>query len=342
MKVWNPNQKHFEAAPPFPEFVGGWRTEEEGRPSPSLLRRIARGVLGSARLAIETLHPGIGRLEALLEGATASDPRISPVQAVPPIPPIAATTWTTLVPRVPIVDRPARRAMLPMSSGCNIRPGAPHTVASRPQISMFGPERIVISGDPDRWLIHDIKVGRRSQFSDEGTLPGAVFAPGAEDAEVRLDIVPTGGKFAITVEYVGPEPDGEPFQCTAIGAAVDSLDPVEPRRIYLPVSSGVRILPSTGAQITATQQDIAFRPERIILGGRPDRWVINNILVGQRSQLAQAGDVPGQAFAATFRGSMTSFDTVQTGMDFRIIATYVGTEAEGEPFLACAIGTVAS
>lgn len=114
-----------------------------------------------------------------------------------------------------------------------------------------------------------------------------------------------------------------------------------PGRIVLPMSSGVSILPNTSAQITTRPQACAFRPERLIIGGNPENWIVNDIRVGNRTQFAQAGDVPGEVFAYNATDAQITFETVQTAMDFVVIVTYIGDKVHGEPFAACAIGPAA-
>ena len=233
------------------------------------------------------------------------------------------------------------RVVLPMCSGVAIRPDHSAQITACPQSNAFRPERVLICGDASRWVVNEIKVGRHSQLLESGELPGEAFSSVAQGAEVLLDRVPTAGNFTMLVTYVGPCAEGEPFLCTAFGtAAVDGSSDEQASRLYLPLSSGVKVTPNASATITAHPQD-PFRPERIIIGGRPKDWVINNIEVGNRKQLAQSGDLPGEVFAAEVTNDFVSFETVQAAMQFRITVTYIGEKAEGESFGACAIGTVA-
>jgi hypothetical protein len=105
------------------------------------------------------------------------------------------------------------------------------------------------------------------------------------------------------------------------------------------MSSGVNILPNTSAQITSRPQNVAFRPERIIIGGSPSDWIVNDIKVGNRSQFSQSGDVPGEVFSVTAMDATFSMETVQTAMDFVMIVTYVGSKESGAPFVCAVLGT---
>jgi len=124
-------------------------------------------------------------------------------------------------------------------------------------------------------------------------------------------------------------------------ALVDRPSPARTDRITLPMSSGVNIFPNTSAQITSRPQSVAFRPERIIIGGAPSDWVVNDVKVGNRSQFAQSGDVPGEMFAATTIDGYVSMETVQSAMDFVMVVTFVGDRQEGAPFVCGVLGTAA-
>lgn len=136
----------------------------------------------------------------------------------------------------------------------------------------------------------------------------------------------------------------QPYAPAAMGipprnALVDRQGPGRADRIVLPMSSSSNVTAS--ATITARPQNVAYRPERIILGGTPGNWTINDIKVGNRSQLAQAGELPGEAFANTAVDTYVSFETVQTAMDFVIQVTFIGTNSAGEQFKAAVFGTAA-
>jgi len=122
-------------------------------------------------------------------------------------------------------------------------------------------------------------------------------------------------------------------------ALVDRQGPARADRILLPMSSAGNVTGS--ATITARPQNVAYRPERIIVGGTPSNWTINDIKVGNRSQLSQAGELPGEAFANTAIDTFVSFETVQTAMDFVVQVTFIGTASAGEQFKAAVFGTAA-
>lgn len=122
-------------------------------------------------------------------------------------------------------------------------------------------------------------------------------------------------------------------------ALIDRQGPGRADRILLPMSSAGAV--TSSATITARPQNVAYRPERIILGGTPANWTINDIKVGNRSQLSQAGELPGEAFANTAIDTFVSMETVQTAMDFVMQVTFIGTNSAGEQFKAAVFGTAA-
>lgn len=139
----------------------------------------------------------------------------------------------------------------------------------------------------------------------------------------------------------------------------------ESRREPLPLSTGIVCVPrGETAQITARPQRVAFRPERLFVSnfspeyrgpwwkricpwyrspalyGAAD-WIINDMSVGRVSQLAQAGNIPGDMFASAAIDSFVRFDTMALGMEFVLVVTYVGACPSGCPFTGCLIGTSA-
>ena len=126
---------------------------------------------------------------------------------------------------------------------------------------------------------------------------------------------------------------------------IDEREPDRAGREILPMSSGIQtILPAHSASITARPQRVAFRPERVFISSNGDgaeNWLVNDILIGNRSQFSQAGQIPGDIFATTAIDSFVSFETAQTAMDVVMVITYVGPTSDGQPFYGAIIGTAA-
>ena len=100
------------------------------------------------------------------------------------------------------------------------------------------------------------------------------------------------------------------------------LDPVKPRML-LPMSTSVEILPSQSAQITARPQVGPFRLLRLLVSKScAGSFDINDIRVGTRSQFAQSGEVPADAFEV----DAPTLDVVMDG-ERQVLVTVTETEA---------------
>jgi len=145
---------------------------------------------------------------------------------------------------------------------------------------------------------------------------------------------------------MAPPEIAAPYQIPPRNALVQDRGPERAGREVLPMSTGVAILPTQSAQITARPQRVAFRPERVFIsaagtsGGAAD-WVVNDIKIGNRSQFSQSGDVPGDMFATNAIDGFVSFETAQTAMDVVMVVTYIGLNESGVPFFASIVGTAA-
>jgi hypothetical protein len=130
-------------------------------------------------------------------------------------------------------------------------------------------------------------------------------------------------------------------------------DPTLASRQGLPMNTGGQKVPyNSTAIITSRPQRVAFRPERIFvsppIGGTAGLgsagWFINDVTIGNRSQLVQAGGLPGDMFQNTSIDSFVTFETAQTSMDVVISTTLIDTafvESSGAVFYGGIIGTAA-
>ena len=132
-------------------------------------------------------------------------------------------------------------------------------------------------------------------------------------------------------------------------ALIEQAPPTMANRQVLPMNTGTTPVPPTlTAQITSRPQRVAFRPERVFVsaadiggGGTAANWIVNDITIGNRSQFAQSGALPGDMFATTAIDSFVTFETAQTAMDVVMIVTYQGPTEGGTPFFGSIIGTAA-
>lgn len=113
-------------------------------------------------------------------------------------------------------------------------------------------------------------------------------------------------------------------------------------RVMLPMRSEVNVLPGESVRITSQPQNMAFQPERLVIGDPTSDWLINDIKIDGKSQLIQAGDIRGEIFSAGSTDSTAvRFGEVGMGVDLEITATFVGDDAAGAPFVAAVLGTPA-
>jgi hypothetical protein len=125
--------------------------------------------------------------------------------------------------------------------------------------------------------------------------------------------------------------------------------PTMANRQVLPMNTGTTPVPiNATAQITSRPQRVAFRPERVFVSssdiggsGTAANWIVNDITIGNKSQFAQSGALPGDMFSSTAIDSFVTFETAQTAMDVVMIVTYQGATVGGTPFYGSIIGTAA-
>ena len=125
--------------------------------------------------------------------------------------------------------------------------------------------------------------------------------------------------------------------------------PTMANRQVLPMNTGTTPVPiNATAQITSRPQRVAFRPERVFVSsadiggsGSAANWIVNDITIGNRSQFAQSGALPGDMFSNVAIDSFVTFETAQTAMDVVMIVTYQGATVGGTPFYGSIIGTAA-
>jgi hypothetical protein len=92
-------------------------------------------------------------------------------------------------------------------------------------------------------------------------------------------------------------------------------------------------------RVVARPQVIAYRVEDIAIHGDRSRWVVHDIVVGNRSQFAaKRGPAIGTEFGPGGILEHMKLETLQTAMDFTLVVEYVGPEIDGEVFEATVVG----
>jgi hypothetical protein len=116
--------------------------------------------------------------------------------------------------RLPLTIRSETRDYKPMYC----LPSMLVEVFARPHAHAFRPEDLAIHGNRSHWLVHDLKVGHRSQFKNQrGPAPGTEFGPGGICEHLRLETCHPGMDLMLIVSYIGPEEAGEVFEATMVG-----------------------------------------------------------------------------------------------------------------------------
>lgn len=118
------------------------------------------------------------------------------------------------------------RVVLPMGSGVNILPGTSTQITARPQNGAFRIDRLIIGGTPSDWIVHDVRIGNRSQFNQSGDIPGDIFSAGSIDSFVSFGVASVAQDVVLLVTYVGQAQEGAPF----VGAFLGQLVHAELRR----------------------------------------------------------------------------------------------------------------
>lgn len=108
------------------------------------------------------------------------------------------------------------------------------------------------------------------------------------------------------------------------GIVVRDQPPTKARRLVLPMTSTGVVNAGASTTISARPQTIAFKPVRITIPATigPD-FTIEDIKVGNKSQFAQSGSLPAEAFVQTAFGVEMDMDTVQTSQDFVLQVTNI-------------------
>ena len=122
------------------------------------------------------------------------------------------------------------REVIPLSYPEPIRPGQVVRIKGTAKRCGFYPDRIFISsaGDPlgaAAFNLLDIQIDGKTQFAQEGEIPGDMFASGAIGGGVAFDTaLPKGGEFALVVKYIGKNPDGASFYGSVFGSATGPIE----------------------------------------------------------------------------------------------------------------------
>ena len=177
------------------------------------------------------------------------------------------------------------------------------------------------------WIVHDIRTREKSIFLQSGDLPGEMFSG---SVRVILEPLVAGDRVDIAATYVGKKAVADLVVELSGTAKPSDLSDQPAVSCFLPLSTDVPILPTQSAQIMGRTRS-SFLLEHFVIADADD-WIVNDIKIGNRSQLAQSGDLPGQAFSSRAVGCDMTLDTVFKLMDVTIVTTRDGSCKEGGGF----------
>ena len=77
----------------------------------------------------------------------------------------------------------------------------------------------IIIANADDWVVHDIRLGNRSQFCQSGNVPGVAFSVATAES-VRMSTLQSLMDCVIEATYIGTREEGAPFLCGIAGNAL--------------------------------------------------------------------------------------------------------------------------
>lgn len=205
------------------------------------------------------------------------------------------------------------------------RPDGAVTLRAPPRDGEFYPRRLVIE-DASRWVVNDVCVRGASILVQAGDLPGSMFSELSGTPPLDVGSLAPGDEFSVAATYVGGEPSAT-LRFSLIGTASQLRPHARAVSAFLPMSSGVDILPCSSAQISSrphwrhVPRGSAFQAEQVVIGGARD-WIVDDLRVGVHSQLAASGYVPGDAFAADADVGPIRLTPVRAGIDLVMSVSY--------------------
>jgi hypothetical protein len=189
--------------------------------------------------------------------------------------------------------------------------------------------------EAELWKVHDIRTHGKTIFLQGGDLPGEMFT---DDASIILKPLVAGDRVDIAATYLGEE-DTATLIVELSGV---TTPPKEERAIsyFLPMTADLRLLPLQSAEIKA-ESSRPFVVERLVIS-HPHEWTINDLKIGNRSQLLQSGDIPALTFSKQAIGCDLTLESVPSRVNLVIIATYdEAGDKEGASFWCGAQGRCA-
>lgn len=99
-------------------------------------------------------------------------------------------------------------------------PGAVVQVVAVAQRAAYQIDQFQILAPQEHWRVHDITIGNRSQFAQVARgINGIAFGPHGILRDIKFEPMFSGMELIVAVEYIGPNPEGMPFEASALGTS---------------------------------------------------------------------------------------------------------------------------
>lgn len=206
------------------------------------------------------------------------------------------------------------------------------------------------------WRVHDVRVNGRSQL-DGDELGGDSLSGGSQRFNRAIasgfDTIAVGGALEVEVSLRTAGSVGRaPFYAGLLGYEVD------PGRDVTAYSGSVRLRGAYGELVAATcdgparvppgetawfvarPTEQALQPEQIAIDRGWADWLVEDLHIDGRTQLSQAGTIPGDCFHPDAVDGFARFHVLPAARPLAIQVRYVGSDPRGGRFGAVVHGIV--
>jgi hypothetical protein len=221
------------------------------------------------------------------------------------------------------------------STDQRVLPGTPTRFTGTPRWGAMMLERLHVGSYPsgsdlNDWIVNEIEIDGVSQLKVKD-LAGVLFHTDGVVVKTKHAgsslvfhglLIEIGGEVAVTVSYVGPNPEGAEF----CGLIVGGPAPQRPTQLAFASKDPIR------RETISIALDIPMRIQRLEIdtGWEGADWVIDDVRVDGKTQYLQDGPLPGDLFTTQ---AIDSFVSWQEGTLIEIDVHHIGSEPAGERFV---------
>lgn len=205
---------------------------------------------------------------------------------------------------------------------------------------------VMTPGGAHDWVVNDLEIDGISQLAVKD-LPGALFTFAGivvngrrARSAMRFSglVIERDGEVAVTVTYVGPNPEGALF----FGAVEGGAPPQNPTDLPIATRRPVRIA-ATATIVAVLDHPLEIERLEIDHGNTKDGaadWIVNDIRVDGTTQLV-SGDISGDLFATECIDTLVTFQAGScVGSRIELDVTYIGPNTDGCRFMGRLLGMV--